>query len=268
MIQIISTECGNIRLEVSRRVSLVKDYPKQLPDDTYKIYWVCEPRAMLSACGNLDNSAIKSVASNFDAILTYDDELLALPNAHSFVYGTCWLKDNMSGADYEYRDKKFQRSHLVGGKNAAEGHGIRHYIYDNQLSIENPIDFYISRRLPRANTFSSKLIGEFKYDLFDSEYHLAIENSRQKNYFTEKVIDCFYAKTIPIYYGCPNIEDYFDTDGMIIVESKEEAIEACNSVTKDLYMSKIEHIEKNYELCQQYVNIIPRLEKKIMELVK
>ena len=106
MKQIIQTECGNLNIEVSRTVSLVKDYPKQLPDDTYKIYWVCEPRAMLSACGNLNNNAIKAVASSFDAILTYDDELLELPNAHNFVYGTCWLRDNMSGADYEYRDKK------------------------------------------------------------------------------------------------------------------------------------------------------------------
>jgi len=268
MIQVINTECGNLKLDVPRRVSLIKDYPRLINDDSYKIYWACEPKAMLMACGGLSNQNIKDVADKFDAILTYDEELLSLPNAHKFVYGTCWLRDNMSGADYEYREKSFQISHLVGGKNAAEGHQIRHHIYDNQLSINNPIDFYISNRIPRPNTFNNKTIGQFKYDLFDSQFHLAIENSVQANYFTEKIIDCFYAKTIPIYYGCPNIGDYFDTDGIITVNSAKEAIDVCNSLDAELYNSKMEHVEKNYELCQQYVNIIPRLEKTIMELVK
>ena len=55
---------------------------------------------------------------------------------------------------------------------------------------------------------------------------------------------------------------------MIIVNSAQEAIEACNSIDENYYKSKIEHIERNYELCQKYVNIVPRLENKIMELVK
>ena len=31
--------------------------------------------------------------------------------------------------------------------------------------------------------------------------------------------DCFLAGTVPIYWGCPNIEDYFPSDAMIRIES-------------------------------------------------
>ena len=43
-------------------------------------------------------------------------------------------------------------------------------------------------------------------------YSIAIENSCIKNYFSEKFTDCILAWTIPIYYGCPNIDKYFPKD--------------------------------------------------------
>jgi len=43
-------------------------------------------------------------------------------------------------------------------------------------------------------------------------YSIAIENSCTKNNFEEKFTDCILAWTIPIYYGCPNINKYFPKD--------------------------------------------------------
>ena len=40
-------------------------------------------------------------------------------------------------------------------------------------------------------------------------YSISIENASKKNYFSEKFTDCILSWTIPIYYGCPNIEKYF-----------------------------------------------------------
>jgi hypothetical protein len=50
-------------------------------------------------------------------------------------------------------------------------------------------------------------------------YSIAIENSQVPHYWTEKIADCFLAGTIPIYWGCPNITDYFPSDAMIQLES-------------------------------------------------
>ena len=41
------------------------------------------------------------------------------------------------------------------------------------------------------------------------KYHIVIENSCSKYYWTEKLSDCYMAGTYPIYHGCTNIADYF-----------------------------------------------------------
>jgi len=41
------------------------------------------------------------------------------------------------------------------------------------------------------------------------KYHISIENSSQRHYWTEKISDCFLAETYPIYYGCTNLSEYF-----------------------------------------------------------
>ena len=53
-------------------------------------------------------------------------------------------------------------------------------------------------------------IGDKLAGLADYQYSVAIENSVIDGYFTEKVFECFLTNTFPIYYGCPNLEDYFD----------------------------------------------------------
>ncbi len=60
---------------------------------------------------------------------------------------------------------------------------------------------------------ASKSIG-----LVDYEYSIAIENSIEKNYSTEKISDCFVCDTIPIYYGCPNIDDIYDTRSFVSLD--------------------------------------------------
>jgi hypothetical protein len=50
-------------------------------------------------------------------------------------------------------------------------------------------------------------------------YSVAVENSRHDHYWTEKIADCFLAGTVPIYWGAPNIKDYFPVDAMIVIDS-------------------------------------------------
>ena len=110
-------------------------------------------------------------------------------------------------------------------------------------------------------------MGDKKEPLFDSQFHICIENSKQNNYFTEKLIDCFVTKTIPIYWGCPNLHKFFDLSGIIIANSLDEIIEKCNSLTPETYEKMKEGIEKNFELAQQYVDIRGNLKSKIEEIL-
>ena len=49
-----------------------------------------------------------------------------------------------------------------------------------------------------------------KDGLLPYEFSIAIENSVEEDYFTEKLTDCILTDTTPIYYGCPNIDRFFE----------------------------------------------------------
>jgi hypothetical protein len=49
---------------------------------------------------------------------------------------------------------------------------------------------------------------------------IAIENSIEPQYNTEKIYDCYLAKTVPIYYGDPSISNDFDINSMVLMEDK------------------------------------------------
>lgn len=59
-------------------------------------------------------------------------------------------------------------------------------------------------------------------DKFDGvapyKYTIAIENYRAENYWTEKIVDCLLCYTMPIYYGCSNITEYFPEECMIQID--------------------------------------------------
>ena len=85
--------------------------------------------------------------------------------------------------------------------------------------------------------------------------------------FTEKLIDCFQTKTIPIYYGCSNISDYFNIDGIMIAYNIDDIINICNNVKPDYYESKIEAIEDNYNRSMKYLSHKQILDNKLAELL-
>ena len=64
-----------------------------------------------------------------------------------------------------------------------------------------------------ADVIEKLLPNTTKWDgLASYSYSIAIENCCKDNYFSEKFTDCILAWTIPIYYGCPNINKYFPKD--------------------------------------------------------
>lgn len=74
-----------------------------------------------------------------------------------------------------------------------------------------PLDLF-GKRLNRAPYLVKCNLGELydKWDgLADYRYTLAIENSAQPGYFSEKFCDAVLAGCMPIYWGCPNIHEFF-----------------------------------------------------------
>ena len=108
-----------------------------------------------------------------------------------------------------------------------------------------------------------------KEEIFSNiQYGVAIENVSHRGYFTEKILDCFLLKTIPIYWGCTNISDYFNKDGIIEFGNVDDFIYITNKLDKDFYDTKKETIEENYQLALKYVDYEKNIVKKITEIFK
>ncbi len=54
-------------------------------------------------------------------------------------------------------------------------------------------------------------------------FSLAIENSSGPWMWTEKVADCFLSWTVPLYFGCTNLEDYFPEASFVRVNPGDPA---------------------------------------------
>jgi hypothetical protein len=102
-----------------------------------------------------------------------------------------------------------------------------------------------------------------KNELFYSQFHIVIENVTSDNWFTEKIVDCFQTKTIPIYIGCENIGDFFDIKGIFHIKSLEEMVEVCNNITPETYQNMLDYVNINYEKSMNYHDHKKRLEDAV-----
>lgn len=66
--------------------------------------------------------------------------------------------------------------------------------------------------------------------LIPSKYTLAIENTSEPHYFTEKITDAFLCNCMPIYFGAPNIFEYFPKNSLILLEDLD--IEKAKGIIK------------------------------------
>ena len=210
---------------------------------------------------------VQNYPDYYDIVLTYEDEILQTnPKARLFRCADTWVY----GCVPPY--KKFAVSTVVGGKNdlRMSGYAMRHELYHRKEEIKMTTDFYLSNnsKWVHADYNHALVLGDTKTILFDCMFHIAIENRAMKHYFSEKLLDCFQTRTIPIYCGCENIEDYFNMDGIFKVNSVEEIISVCNSLTEKDYHSRKDAMEENFQLAQGRVNYFDQLKNKITETLK
>lgn len=237
----------NVEIEYQKPIELFIDsmYGLDITKDTFKILWVKEVREI----SNFSTTAIQN-AKHFDIILTYDDEILKnCDNAHFMPFGSAWIES------FEHKNKVFGVSHLTGNKLITYGHKLRHEVHHNQKELGIPTKFYISK-YGGPNLYENNLIlGDIKNPLFDTQFHICIENSNQKNLFTEKLIDTLITKTVPIFWGADNISEFFNEKGFLKVYNLQDIIYICNNLNEETYESMLPYIEDNYNKALKYANL-------------
>lgn len=197
----------------------------------------------------------------FVHVFTFNKKILdAFPNKTTLYagnYGTVEPFDDQ---------KKFKISGWASTKiyNNAPGHILRLEIYIRQCELPHctffrssnrnadggqPLEEFIKGQNPLLGT---DFLGGGKKCLFEGfQFSIVLENSQQENYFTEKIIDCLLTKTIPIYWGCPNISDFFDTTGWLFFQDFESLLQIINSLDETYYQRFSETIQKNFHLAMR-----------------
>ena len=183
----------------------------------------------------------------FNVILTWDDKILNnCDNALFMPFGHSWLKPNQYEINH---DKIFQVSHLCGNLLKSYGHQIRHELMAREKEIKIPTNFYQTIG-DRHNIEDARKGKEIVFG--NSMFGVAIENFSHRGWFSEKILDCFLLKTIPIYWGCSNIGDFFNAKGIFIVNSVDDIINVCNGLNENTYDSLRDVIEENYNISLNY----------------
>jgi hypothetical protein len=202
----------------------------------------------------------------YDRIVTSNMEVLRhCVNSTFMVYGTTWLNKSKHHPDafgrYDETMSNFPKelsiSMICNNLQGKPGYEIRRTVYANQHKINIEKKFYSSTRFPIPGI--PLLPNDDKINLFNSMYSVVIESSKEENYFTEKLIDCLITKTIPVYWGCPNISDFFDTSYWIKMEDVLE-----NKYTEEHYFTNMEKINQN---CKKAIPYSENLFGRIFKLL-
>jgi hypothetical protein len=210
----------------------------------------------------LNNEKIYDI---FDKILTFDNSLLKKNKSVKFLpyQDFYWCKSPLIErknifleyhgvkGHFNYNDKIFTISFMCAHKNYCIGHKIRHQIWDNQYKLNN-VQFFYGLNNENMKLYENNIPLTHPRDKTpmykNSMFCIVVENNRSINYYTEKLMECIVSKTIPIYYGCPNIEEYFNINGFILFETVEQLIEIIIKLDEKYYYSKIEYINENYNI--------------------
>jgi len=202
----------------------------------YKVVYISECRSIHPFAYN---HAVMA-EDNFDFIFTHDAELLKRGGKYvKNVLGTSWV--NESEANIYNKTKML--SHIASNKRWSRGHNLRHLI-GKAIMNRYKVDLWGSA----YNGFETKLDP-----LKDYRFSITVMNAKHNNYFTETLVDTFRCGTIPIFWGCDNIGEFFDEEGILGFETGPELFKILDNLSEELYNKMLPHIRNNFEIAKKYV---------------
>ena len=199
------------------------------------VAWIMEP---IDYIRHVYETIFKD-CSKFDLIMTHNLQLLEA--AHNAVYIPAMATLIDTASMNKRHDKKLVCSMIYSDKKSLPGHMLRYSVVDKIRSTTNCVDFFGSGTGTRIE---KKTEG-----LNDYCFSISIENSRSRGYFTEKLLDCFATRTVPIYWGDDYAWEIFDKSGAITFDSVHEIPEILSCLSFEKYKAMLEAVERNWETC-------------------
>lgn len=252
-----TTDNTPVKVFIDQGIVYGMNYQKQIGEK--KIAWICESRSIFYQFFIQKKSFeqnIDKICDAYDAVFFADREFCAKYPRVKFSFAGSnlpWCKNQ------QIFPKTKLTSMFASSKRATIGHEKRHHYAEK---FKDKIDLF-------GGAAGSRRLGENQSPwpdkseaLNDYMFHITIENDSYPTYFTEKLTDCFATGTIPIYWGAPDVHNYFNKDGIIILDENFDL----NMLTPELYQSKMEAIKDNFNRVQHLLGSDDVLFTKIKEL--
>lgn len=224
-----------ISIFTDKRLSLVDSVNSKL-----KVAWLMEPRAY----DRIAYDKVVELENKFDLILTHDVSLLSREtgNYKYLPADTNIIEDASIGI----HEKSKMTSFIYSNKTQLPGHQVRFVVAKFLNSKNHDIESYGRGCRPIERKADA---------LKDYRFSIAIENSSAENYFTDKILDCFVTGTVPIYWGCPNVAQYFNPKGIIFFHTLEDLDNTLNRLTPQMYENMLPAIKENFEKAKYYMRL-------------
>lgn len=280
---------GILPYELRYQTDLTKVFIKDL-------VWPGQPAPNLSTVADLDRNdhvvvypSSKRILRGFGKIHCKVDLILAEPLAiQKRYYQNIWLlrhKFNAIFCRYGYYAQRYDNviqipvveswvdghavnvtlekiqfcSLIASAKTDLIGHKLRHEL----VAWINQVDAPVAVLGRGYKSFENKQDGLLPY-----RYSVVIENVQEPDYFTEKLLDCILCGSLPIYWGAPNIGDYFDVAGMIVCDNLVEIQQAIGlksrAVTRPTHRQKTA-METNRKIALALSQLPPRIVEAIIK---
>ena len=195
---------------------------------------------------------------------------------------------------YTYSDRHYQLPNYVLSeyKDVYNRMKNKHLGIDDSLINRNFCSFVYSNHVALREVFFNKLTDYKKIDSagkvlnntkidfgvkaklefeMNHKFSIAFENSSREDYITEKLVQSFAAKTIPVYWGAGNVTDYFNEKAMIILKDEADIPRVIDRIKEidnndELYLEMLKQPAIRPDKQEMFDNYLPGLESFICNI--
>jgi hypothetical protein len=160
-------------------------------------------------------------------------------------------------------DKKKKLSMIVSplhdrdkSRNYYKRHALIRKVIDSDLNIDIYGATQDGKEFDISDSRYKGGVATKRQALKDYKYSIAIENCNEKGYATEKISDCFLNNTVPIYHGCPNIDEIYHPRSLIkfdplsdtIIDELKNMMSRPNELFKEYVMESKRRYLEDYNI--------------------
>jgi hypothetical protein len=179
-----------------------------------------------------------------------------------------WSYDFLSNYKFDKTKKISSIISSLGSDGSDKPHGC---IYKKRLRLVD----YLTEHADFIDIFGRNgkpnLKGDVRYKfdaLKEYKFSLCSENSSEKNYISEKFFDCILTNTVPIYYGCKNVDELLPRNSFISIDIDDlegtlTKLKYINDNCDALYNEMLPSIIKAKEMYFNEFNILKIIKKLV-----